>query len=100
MRRKSCSDLSNEELLSNLHAVVGQGARLLAYLAEVEERRLDLESACSSLYEFCVRRLGFSEDEAYRRVSAARIGRRFPIALDMIERGELQVIAQKEKPVR
>jgi hypothetical protein len=55
-------DLSNEELLSGLRALVGEGhrvlARLLAYLGEVEQRRLDLESACSSLFDFCVRRLG------------------------------------------
>ena len=46
-------ELSNEQLLSGLHGLIGQGrtllARLLAYLGEVEERRLDLESACSSL---------------------------------------------------
>jgi hypothetical protein len=44
-------DLSNEALLAGLHALVGQGrallARMLVYLGEVEERRLDLESACS-----------------------------------------------------
>jgi len=70
-------DLSNEELLSGLHALIGQGrillARGLAYLGEVEERRLDLQSACSSLFDFCVRRLGMSDDEACRRVSAARL---------------------------
>mgnify|MGYP000861098556 CR=1 FL=1 len=87
------SDLSNEDLLSQLQLVIGQEhvalARLLAHLGEVKERRLDLESACSSLYDFCVRRLRMSEDEAYRRVTAARLGRRFPLALDMIERREL-----------
>src|SRR5262245_11750223 len=90
-------NLSNEELLSGLHALVGQGrvvlARLLAYLGEVEERRLDLESACSSLFDYCVRRLGMSEDEACRRVAGARLVRRFPIALGMIERGELHLTA-------
>jgi hypothetical protein len=87
------ADLSNDELLVGIHSLVGQGrqllARLLAYLGEVEERRLDLQSACSSLFDFCVRRLGMSEDEACRRVAAARLVRRFPIALGMIERGEM-----------
>ena len=89
------TELSNEQLLSGLHAFVGQGrallARLLAYLGEVEERRLDLESACSSLFDFCVRRLAMSEDEACRRVAAARLARRFPVVLDMIERGEIHL---------
>src|SRR5262249_2690767 len=60
------TELSNEELLKGLDALVGQGrallARLLAYLGEVEDRRLDLEAACSSLFDFCVRRLTMSED--------------------------------------
>jgi hypothetical protein len=87
--------LSNEQLLSGLHALVGQArgvlAHLLAYLGEVEERRLELESACSSLFDFCVRRLGMSEDEACRRVAAARLARQYPIALGMIERGEIHL---------
>jgi len=90
-------DLSNQELLSGLRALAGEGhrvlARLLAYLGEVEQRRLDLESACSSLFDFCVRRLGMSEDEACRRVRAARIVRKCPIALSMIERGEIHLTA-------
>src|SRR3954447_25139517 len=88
-------ELSYDERLSDLRSLVGQGhvlvARLLAYLAEVEERRLDLESACSSLFDFCLRRLAMSEDEACRRVAAARLTRRFPVALEMIERGELHL---------
>ena len=87
--------VSNEELLSGLHTLVGQGrvilARLLAHLGEVEQRRLDLESACSSLFDFCVRRLGMGDDEACRRVAAARLVRRFPMALGMSERGEIDL---------
>jgi 5-methylcytosine-specific restriction endonuclease McrA len=87
--------LSNEELLVAIRGLMNQGrmvlARLLAYLGEVEERRLDLQSACSSLFDFCLRRLGMSEDEACRRVAAARLVRRFPAALGMIERGEIHL---------
>src|SRR5262249_52285938 len=89
------TEVSNEQLLSELHGLVRQGrallARLLAHLGEVEERRLDLESACSSMFDFCVRRLGMSEDEACRRVAAARLARRFPVALERIESGELHL---------
>jgi hypothetical protein len=87
--------LSNEELLAGVSSLAGEGrrvlARLLAYLGEVEERRLDLQSACSSLFDFCLRRLGMSEDEACRRVAAARLVRRFPVALGMIERGQIHL---------
>src|SRR6266851_4157830 len=91
------TDLSNAELLSGLHTLVGQGRRLLAalltHLAEVEERRLHLEAACSSMFDFCVRRLGMSEGEAFRRITAARLARRFPTLLSRIERGDLHLSA-------
>jgi hypothetical protein len=87
------SDLSDAQLLASLKTVCGQGrellARLLAHLVEVEERRLHLEAACPSMFQFCVQRLGMSEDEACRRIRAARLARRFPDLLSRIERGEL-----------
>lgn len=89
--------LSNDELLARLQGLVVRGhvalARLLAYLGEVEERRLDLAAAYSSLWAFCVHRLGMSDDEACRRIGASRLVRKFPVALAMIERGELHVSA-------
>src|SRR5579859_636862 len=85
--------LSDVQLLENLKSLVGQGrvvlARLLAHLVEVEERRLHLEAACPSMFKFCVERLGMSEDEACRRIQAARLARHFPDLLVRIERGEL-----------
>jgi hypothetical protein len=87
------TDLTNAQLLESLRTVCGQGrvvlARLLAHLIEVEERRLHLEAACPSMFQFCVRRLRMSEDEACRRIQAARLARRFPDLLARIERGEL-----------
>src|SRR5271166_1417994 len=87
------ADLSDAQLLESLKMVCGQGrvllARLLAHLIEVEERRLHLESACPSMFQFCVRRLGMSEDEACRRIHIARLARRFPDLLVRIERGDL-----------
>jgi hypothetical protein len=68
------TDLSDDELLSGLRAVLGSErrgiARLLKHLVEVEERRIHLRAACSSLFDFCVRRLGLSEGEAFRRMTA------------------------------
>jgi hypothetical protein len=87
------ADLSDVQLLESLKSLCGQGravlARLLAHLVEVEERRLHLEAACPSMFQFCVRRLGMSEDEACRRIHAARLARRFPDLLVRIERGAL-----------
>ncbi|HVN41113.1 MAG TPA: hypothetical protein VMW19_23355 [Myxococcota bacterium] len=87
------ADLSDAQLLESLKSLCGQGravlARLLAHLVEVEERRLHLEAACPSMFQFCVRRLGMSEDEACRRIHIARLVRRFPDLLVRIERGDL-----------
>jgi len=88
-------DLSNEELLARLRAHIGTGhawqARLIDYLAEVERRRLDVECACSSIWDFCVRKLGMSDGEAHRRIAAARIIREFPRALAYLERGDIHL---------
>jgi hypothetical protein len=91
------ANLSDEALLSSLSAVCSDTRRLLArlllHLIEVEARRLDLRSACSSLYDFCRRRLGMSESEAVRRMEAARLVRRFPSLLGHVERGEIDLTA-------
>lgn len=89
--------LSTTALLHGLTALLRNErrtlARLLAHLIEVEERRVHLELACSSLTDFCVRKLGLSEHEAYRRINAARLARRFPVILRLIEEGRLHLSA-------
>ena len=78
----SLHHLSDGELLTATRRVVGRSnqllAALLAHLAEVEARGAHRARACSSLYTYCIYLLRFSEDEAFRRVSAARLVRRFP----------------------
>jgi hypothetical protein len=85
--------LSDDQLLDSLKTVCAQSrlllARLLAHLAEVEERRLHLKAAYSSMYDFCMRGLGMSDGEACRRIAAARLARRFPDLLVRLERGEI-----------
>jgi hypothetical protein len=68
-------------------------AELLAYLAEVERRRLHLREACSSMFGFCVERLRMSESAAGKRITAARVARLSPAVLEMIARGELHLTA-------
>src|SRR5579872_4047824 len=87
--------LSDEELLGTLTNVCFETrrwlGRLLLHLVEVEARRLELRSACSSMFDFCVRRLGMSEGEAFRRIDAARLVKRFPCLLAALERGDLNL---------
>jgi hypothetical protein len=89
------SEMTNEQVIASLKCLVGDGnrivAKIVAYLGEVEERRIHLELACSSLFDFCTRRLGFSEGEAFRRIAAARLVRRFPAVLDAIASGRVHL---------
>jgi hypothetical protein len=81
----SPTELSDAELLSATRRLVGRSnqllASLLAHLGEVEARGIHRVRACASLYAYCIYELRFSEDEAFRRVSAARLVRRFPVLL-------------------
>src|SRR5215207_1080795 len=89
--------VANSELLAQLAALVRQGneltARVLAHLVVLEERWLHLELGFSSLFSYCVEALGMSEGAAGRRVTAARVCRRFPEAFERIARGELHLCA-------
>lgn len=91
------SVLSDDELLRGIESLLGSErqllARLLGFLIEVEERRLDLRSACSSLFDFCTDKLRMSEGEAFRRIAAARLARRFPVVLELIEQGAVHLSA-------
>jgi 5-methylcytosine-specific restriction endonuclease McrA len=96
----SCSlspELSDSDLLAGTRRLVGASnqllAALLAHLAEVEARGVHRTRACSSLYSYCIYELRFSEDAAFRRVSAARLLRRFPALFDAIASGELHLTA-------
>ncbi len=85
--------LSDDELLREVarlaRAELGATARLVAALAEVDSRRLYLAQSCSSLFVYCTRVLRLSEHAAYGRIEAARASRRFPVLLEMLERGDL-----------
>jgi hypothetical protein len=89
------ANLSDDEVLAHTRRLVGRSnlllAELLAHLAEVEARGIHRIRACSSLYAYCVYELRFSEDEAFRRVAAARLVRRFPALLDALASGELHL---------
>lgn len=87
--------LSDEDVMLRVENVVAKGhrttAQLLLLLNEIDERRLHLRAAYPSLFEYCTRRLGMSEGEAYRRITAARLVRRFPALLPRISRGEIHL---------
>lgn len=91
----SLSHLTDAEVLAGVRRLVGRSnqllAELLAHLVEVESRGIHRTRACSSLYVYCIYELRFSEDEAFRRVTAARLIKRFPALLDAVASGELHL---------
>ncbi|TMQ53373.1 MAG: hypothetical protein E6K73_01495 [Candidatus Eisenbacteria bacterium] len=97
MRTYDLTHLSDPVLLRGLNSVVAQergaSAEVLAYLAEVDERRLYLLAGFPSIHAFCVGELRFSEDAAYKRIQAARTARRLPAIFDALAEGRLHLAA-------
>ncbi len=89
--------LSDASLLEGLASLVAREravtARLLAHLAEVDSRRLYLPAGCPSMFAYCVRVLGFSEDAAARRIRAARVARCHPEMFPLVAEGRLHLTA-------
>ena len=76
------------KLLSRERAVV---AEMIAHLAEIDRRRLYLDQACSCLRSYCIERLGYSEDEATKRVRVAQLARRVPPVVDELRSGAIHL---------
>ncbi len=88
-------ELTDRELLARVEVLAQREreatAALVAHLAVLDERRLYLSEGCSSLFTYCMRVLHFSESSAYRRVEAARAARRFPVILEMLAAGSINL---------
>jgi hypothetical protein len=65
----------------------------VAHLGELDTRDVHLREGYPSLFVYCRDALGLSEWEAYNRIDVARIARRFPIILQMLEDGSLHLTA-------
>jgi 5-methylcytosine-specific restriction endonuclease McrA len=88
---------SDEALLSDVRQLIGSQreltARLIIYLAEIEHRRLHVVAGFSSMFDFSVKELRLSEGEAFRRLAAARLARRFPVVHTLIASGDVHLSA-------
>src|SRR5476649_1426987 len=87
--------LGNEELVAALSVLVQREndmmSDLLAHLAELDERRLYLDLGFTSLFAYCTEALGFCKSAAGRRITAARVCRKYPEAFARVAKGELQL---------
>jgi len=87
--------VGKRQLLRGFKKVVsadwGNTARMLAYIGEIDRRRLYLEDAYPSMFMMCTKHFGMSEAIAGKRIRAGRAACRFPRILEMIQRGELHL---------
>jgi hypothetical protein len=76
-----------------VHHELRATARLVAHLAELDQRRLYLEEGCSSLFTYCTQVLHLSESAAYRRIVVARAARKYPLIFDLMIQGDVHLVA-------
>jgi hypothetical protein len=95
MSRWNLRECGDDELISGLDRLVARErqvtADVLAHLAEVDARRLYADRAYTSLFQYVVEHLGYSEGAARRRITAARLARRFPLILERVAAGAIHL---------
>src|SRR6185503_4732242 len=70
-------------------------AQLIAHLAELGRRDLHLAAGYGSLFAYCMGALALSEHEAYLRIEAAKLSRRFPVILELVAAGVINLTTMK-----
>jgi hypothetical protein len=95
----SLTRLSDAELVARVKSLVARErdatAHLVAHLAELDTRDVHLREGYESLYVYCRDALGLSEGESYNRIEVARAARRFPIILEMLAAGAVNLTAAR-----
>jgi hypothetical protein len=93
----SLTRLSDDDLVARLKGLVSRDhdltAQIVAHLAELDTRDVFLREGYGSLFVYCRDALGLSEWEAYNRIEVARAARRFPVILDMLAEGSVNLTA-------
>ncbi|MNK07782.1 hypothetical protein D3C87_257010 [compost metagenome] len=89
------TSLSNSELMARFGKLVQTERKIthlvLECIAEIDTRKIYLERAYPSLYEFLIREFGYSPSSAIRRIESARLLRDIPEVSAKIEAGALNL---------
>ncbi len=97
MSTQSLSQLAGPTVVQNALALVAHGNRntaaVLAHFADIDARRLYRPEGYPSMFAWCVGAAKLSEDSAARHIRAARLARRFPLILRLVEDGRLTLAA-------
>ena len=92
---KEVKKLSNKQLLSQTKFLVQKERNLhiqvLHHLEEIDSRKLYLEQGFSSLFNYAVKELGYSEGAAYRRIKAMKLCREVPETESRLKSGKLSL---------
>jgi hypothetical protein len=95
----SLRQLSDDELVTRVKDLVGSErvrmVEVVAHLAELDTRDVHFRAGHGSLFAYCRDVLGLSEQEAYNRITVARAARRYPVVLQMLEDGSLNLTAAR-----
>jgi hypothetical protein len=87
--------LSNRDLLARLKTLAGRErsatVELIAHLAELDRRKLHREQGYGSLFSYCRDALRLSEHAIFNRIAAARASRAFPVILDLLAEGAVNL---------
>ena len=87
--------LSNQQLLSQTKFLVQKERnthiQVLHHLEEIGSRKLYLELGFSSLFDYAVKELGYSEGAAYRRIKAMKLCRDLPDTENRLQSGKLSL---------
>src|SRR5688572_14770113 len=89
------SRLSDDELVSKVK-LLAQGSRqttvqLIAHLAELAARGLHRREGPGKLFGYCTQILRLSEAAACNRIKAAKAARKFPVILDRLADGSVNL---------
>lgn len=91
----AAAGLSDVDLLRRTSELAGRerGAtvELIAHLAELDSRKLYREQGYGSLFSYCTEALRLSEHATFNRIEAARASRAFPVILDLLAEGNVNL---------
>jgi hypothetical protein len=87
--------LSDADLVARLKSLAARErhatAELVAHIAELDSRDIHFQQGYGSLFAYCRDALSLSEHEAYNRIEVARAARRFPLSLEMLAEGAINL---------
>jgi len=88
-------NLTDKKLLSDMTFLAQRERALLSqvlwHLKEIDRRKLYSDLKCTSLFDYCVKVLKYSEGQASRRVGACRLLKELPEIASAIKDGELNL---------